>query len=182
MIGYFAKTVLISMLILVITWGWSLAFPSASMSLEHEVGEVSMAIDDPILTRELMAKGLGASFLPDQYIPSLFDVDYTSRISTASGITGLRLALVSSHLTPLFLLATVGLLIGLWFRERIREGLTYASPTRAFLAKTLVMLSVLVLVLFAMSPLQLPPVTLWILSLGFTFGASIYAANMPIKL
>ena len=182
MIGYVAKTVLISMLILVITWGWSLAFPSPSMSLEHELGEISMAIDDPILMRELMDKGLGASFLPDQYVPSLFDVDYTSRISTASGVTGLRLALVSSHLTPLFLLATVGVLIGLWFRERIREGLSYASPTRAFLAKTLAMLSVLVIVLFAMSPLQIPPVSLWILYLGFTLGASIYAANLPVNL
>ena len=129
-----------------------------------------------------MASGLGASCLPDQYVPNLFDLDYTSRFSTASGVTGLRLALVSSHLTPLFLMATVGLLIGLWFRERIREGLTYASPTRAFLAKTLAMLSVLVLVLFAMSPLPIPHVSLWILYLGFTFGGSIYAANMPVNL
>ena len=116
----------------------------------------------------------------------------TSRIVQASRFSGpaeaalsvvaLRLSVAGRILLVAAPFLASAFLLGLLFRERIRYGRGYASPTTAFLAKHLAAVSFVVGALFALTPLRLPYWTLYAAVSSTSLGLLLYVGNLPPKL
>lgn len=87
------------------------------------------------------------------------------------------------RLVPVFLvLLAAGVASGLVCRERMRDAEGYASPTAAGIARVLVGSGLFWLALFAMSPIPVSYAWLPLAGCASAAGASLYAANLPLKL
>lgn len=87
------------------------------------------------------------------------------------------------RLAPVFLsLLAAGVASGLVCRERMREAVGYASPTAAGIARALVGSGLFWVALFATSPIPVSYALLHLAGIASAAGASLYAANLPLKL
>ena len=87
------------------------------------------------------------------------------------------------RLAPVFLgLLASGVGSGLVFRERMRDAEGYASPTAAGIARFLTGSGLFWLGLFAGSPLSVSYGWLYLAGTASALGATLFAANLPLKL
>ncbi len=87
------------------------------------------------------------------------------------------------RLVPVFLcLLAAGVAAGLVFRERMRNAEGYASPTAAGIARGLVGAGLFWMALFGASPVPASYAWLPLAGIATGIGASLYAANLPLKL
>lgn len=78
--------------------------------------------------------------------------------------------------------AMMGVTLGLYGRDRIRLRRTYASPSLAFLGKTLFVFSLSPAAAWMLAPIAWPPLCLQVCSAGCAIGAAIWLGNLPSKL
>jgi hypothetical protein len=78
--------------------------------------------------------------------------------------------------------ASIGLSLGLLFRERVRLRLAHSSPTLSFLGKRLFLASTAAAAAFALSPVAWPPAVLHALAAAGAAGLALWSANLPLKL
>ena len=181
MILTLAKTLLFTIIGLLLAWGFTLSGASEGRTLEEELLHVSDAVDDPAILDNASGWGFAGTHLVESARPHLGPT-LGVRIHHGAGVAGVHVALVLAHLPSLLIVASGAWALGLWARERTRHGTTYASPTRAYLSKHLAIASALTLGLFALSPLPLPLWTLWACTITFALGGGLYVANLPIRL
>ena len=166
--------------------GWGLVIgtrPDPSSWPQAEVEALDSTLPEPAGPR---SSDGGATSSPDRVCLPASRIVQTSRFSgpaqAALSVVALRLGVAGRILLvslPFFLSA---FLIGLLFRERIRFGRGYASPTTAFLAKHLAAVSFVVGALFALSPVRLPYWTLYAAASSTSLGLVLYVGNLPPKL
>jgi hypothetical protein len=82
----------------------------------------------------------------------------------------------------LLLIASLGVTLGLFGRDRLRRRTTYASPTRGMAAKGLAALSAAAVAAFAFSPVDWPPESLRAFAALFAAGFAGWLANLPRRL
>jgi hypothetical protein len=85
--------------------------------------------------------------------------------------------------TPFFLaFFAVSVLAGLFARERLYLGTTYASPAASYVAKRLVGVTVLAFILWCLGPVSAPYWGFYPLGLAAMTGLVAYVANLPLRL
>jgi membrane associated rhomboid family serine protease len=80
------------------------------------------------------------------------------------------------------LLILLAATLGGFGRERLRLRRSYASPTRAWLGKTLAAAGLIVLGTFAGTPVDWDPVQVSWAAAGAGLGGALWLANLPRKL
>ncbi|HEX7896736.1 MAG TPA: hypothetical protein VF950_03195 [Planctomycetota bacterium] len=78
--------------------------------------------------------------------------------------------------------ASLGLSLGLLFRERVRLRRAHASPTLSYLGKRLFLASAVAAAAFALAPVSWPPPVLHGLAAAGAAGLALWSANLPVKL
>lgn len=176
------KILILTTIGLVLSWGWTLYAPPAPESLDHEADVLLHLIEARPRVLALFQDGMDAISFAESGLSGAQSLGLAGRLAPALAVAAIRMSLSLSHLPHLFLLLAVGLTIAFALRERIRHGLTYASPARAYLAKNLAVASILAITLWSATPLPIPYPFLWLFHLTLTMGATAYVANLPIKL
>ena len=182
MIGTLAKTTFFAMLAVVIAWGWALRNPSRPGYVEIETRRAAEVVKSEKLLATLPAHATRGSHLLGGVIPDRISAEAGARLREGAGVSAIHLALVLSTLPAFILAMGGGVSYGLWRRERIRHGLTYASPSLGGFAKVLLMGGVVYLIVFSTSPLGVPYWTVLIVGAGVGWSSSVWVANLPLKL
>lgn len=97
-------------------------------------------------------------------------------------VCGVHFGTVLGILPATLLLSLCGVSAGLVFRERIRMGAGYASPTAAGLGRGGVGAGILWLALFGLSPLPVSFAWLYLSAAALALGGTLFVANLPLKL
>lgn len=122
--------------------------------------------------------------LPDGWSRPLAPLGGQARCLGWAGLLVTRLhAGVLLRLLPVFLsMLLAGVALGLVWRERMRKGEGYASPTAAGISRVLVGAGLFWMALFGASPIPVSYAWLPLAGMACGAGASLYAANLPLKL
>ena len=80
------------------------------------------------------------------------------------------------------LTALLGLPLGLYGRDRVRSGRTYASPTLAYLGKALLFMSLAAVAAGSLSPLDGPAFHPRYVAVGVAAGMALWLGNLPPRL
>lgn len=80
------------------------------------------------------------------------------------------------------LIALMGVTIGLYGRDRIRLRRSYASPSLAYLGKTLLFGSLSPMAAWLFAPVAWPPDVLKALAAGCAAGIAVWLGNLPSRL
>jgi len=102
------------------------------------------------------------------------------RASVAVFETHFKCGLTIFPLTLLILI--LGLSLGSTWRDRIRRGSGYASPTAGGVARVAIGTGILWLVLFSLSPLPIPLESVYLSPMVMAGGGALYVANLPLRL
>ena len=182
MITTLAKTIFLSMLAAVVSWGWVLRNPPRPAYLEEETLRAAGVVRDEGLLTGLSIHALRASALVDRLLPKRTPEYLAAHLRQGAGVSAVHMALLCASLPGALLALAGGVAFGLWRRERIRHGETYASPTLGLMAKHLLVGGAVFIFVFATSPLGIPYRTVPVALLGMVLSSSVYVANLPLKL
>jgi hypothetical protein len=80
------------------------------------------------------------------------------------------------------LVAMLGVTFGLYGRDRVRLRRTYASPSLAFLGKSLFFASLAAAVSWALSPIAWPAPCLHCFAAAGAAGIAVWLGNLPTRL
>lgn len=145
------------------------------------LGKLASAYPDPKAREDFLAEW---GNLPPAWTRPLASLGGQTSALGRAGLLVSRLhagALV--RLVPVFLcLLAAGVASGLVFRERMRDAEGYASPTAAGVARALVGSGLFSLALFAASPIPVSYAWIPLAGVASAAGASLYAANLPLRL
>lgn len=182
MIRLFFRLPIFLVLVLAIVWTAVLGIAKSPEGLvEGNLERLAQAYPN-MVEREAFISEWGV--LPSSALGQLSRIGGSA---SAFGRAGLLVTLLHLgglvRLLPVFVLLVIsGVASGLVFRERMRDAEGYASPTAAGLARTLVGLGIFLLGLFAGSPIPASYGWLYPAGIASGLGASLYAANLPLKL
>jgi hypothetical protein len=108
--------------------------------------------------------------------------NYSPLIHAGLLASGVHLGAILGILPLTLMLTLCGACAGLAFRERMRMGAGYASPTAAGLGRGVVVGGILWLVLFGLCPLPVSYGWVYLSPAALALGGTLYVANLPLKL
>lgn len=178
MMGSLLRIVFFSLLLLGLAWGllWAGKRPQGPALLEDE-RRLREAFHRPPWSRESGAGGAALPFGLELPFPGgREDASLASRLLQ-------RRALLAWGLLPFLGLSFgIAILAGLLWRERLRGGTAYASPTLSFLSKRVAEAALVLFVLGIFAPLGGGYGGLYVLIFLFMLGVTGYVGNLPLRL
>lgn len=93
-----------------------------------------------------------------------------------------NLGIMSDNWGPDLTTALLGVPAGFMLRDRVRLRRSYASPTRAHLAKLVVFASTAAAAAFSLSPVAWDAQCLRVFALFAASGAAFWLGNLPVRL
>ena len=175
----------IALIAVVIAWsGLALSGGDSAILLDREAEALFDAYPDSERHRELFAEASAMAKVAD---PMLARLDPRASVFFAAGavIVGVHILVVLRSLPVLLTLLALGFLLGLLFRERLRQfdhADQHASPTVSHLAKFVLAGALLYIAIFCFAPIGVPYWTLYAAFLVASLGGTLYVANLPINL
>ena len=182
---------MISLALKVLVLGSILALLGWAAALLGNGGPGSLGDESRELVRAFPSRGAAAEFLSrdrevraaaERRLPPFLGPSVRSHLSSAAGIAMIHWG-VTLELAPVgFLVLLSAGVLGLARRERVREGRSFASPTRSYLGKHLLVAGLAFITGFAGSPFPAPYWALWVSVFAGALGVFAYVANLPAKL
>jgi hypothetical protein len=154
---------------------------SGSALWEREVARLRGAYRDSIRRQAL----LGGAWERGKRLAGLVpgcSGELRGRLEAGAAVSVLH-AQLAWEVGPVFLgLLGVGGLLGALFRERLRSGGGYASPTAAYVARMMFSLGILWTVVFSASPIPVSSATLYGAGALSGAGLFLFVGNLPLRL
>jgi hypothetical protein len=183
MISFALKVGVFSGLFSLLGWAASLVAPAPyAPSLELEASGLEDAFRDPSVAQEFLRSSRAASRSLDRTDLSFAPAGVRQRLAAGLAITKIHARILEESLPVLVAVLAASLALGLARREGLRSGMSFASPTRAYLGKHLAVAAAVTLVTFALAPVPLGPWSVWWGGAGTAAGLYSFVANLPLKL
>lgn len=180
MMGSLLRLAFFSALGIAVSWSSYLLCPTYSeWVVRRDAAWYSHAFPErPIEDGELPLRGL------EEWRTLIRFLDPNGRMAMRSALPlilrHLRVAWGWTHFFLSFF--AVSILVGLYRRERLYFGTSYASPAVSYVAKRLVGATVLAFIVWCVSPVSAPYWGFYPLGLAGMAGVVAYVANLPLRL
>jgi hypothetical protein len=182
-ITFILKVVVLTGLLSLLGWGVALLAPvPTSCSLARERSRLSRAFQDPSVVEEIIQDARRSRLSAERLVPPFAPAVARARFAEAAAVSVIHALVLWESLPVLGAILSAAFTLGLARREELRSGSSFASPTRAYLGKHLLVAAVVYLAAFALVPLSLPPASVWWGGGVAAMGGYLYVSNLPLKL
>jgi hypothetical protein len=181
-ISLLVRLPVVALLALSLAWAGVLALaPSPEAILKGAFEDLRVAFPDE-RERGVLERGAQGMSLSLVSRASVLGEDRSRLLEAALVSAALHLEGTLRVFPVGMVLALAGVAAGLVFRERLRDGEGYASPTAAGLARWALGGGMLLLATFSLSPVPAPWGSIYLAFGILSLGGGAYVANLPLRI